>query len=301
MDPAKCQAGFDEVIQRSVQCRVPKETCRQCGQCYDGIRTRRTLGEHLDTEAAKRWMGRFLGGILCCGVCPKTRVPRKRLDGELPEVVKWDGWTDSERRPRPGMPSTHWKPPCFFTVRAPAGVDALPQPPLRVKLAAALALFRDTKASGPIPAPDSFSISLVGGDAHHSSLGRARDLLSFWRSPSANKGRSLVPRSRQSRSNKSRPRSRSRSRSSHRLTRHFHCQQQRNKQKSPLSAHPRILSCLRGVAVSHAASILTAPPRRQDRAALFRASCRGPPEQQQRWGLLRRRYGDSPSSPAPSR
>lgn len=130
-----------------------------------------------------------------------------------------------------------------------------------------------------------------------------RDLLSFWRSQSANKGRSLVPRSRQSRSNKSRPRSRSRSRSrsSHRLTRHFHCQQQTNKQKSPLSAHPRILSCLRGVAVSHAASILTAPPRRQDRAALFRASCRGPPEQQQRWGLLRRRYGDSPSSPAPSR
>lgn len=150
-----------------------KGTCRQCGQCHDGIRTRRTLGEHLDTEAAKRWMGRGLGGILCCGVCPKTRVRRKRLDGELPEVVKWDGWTDSERRPRPGMPSTHWKPPCFFTVRAPAGVDALPQPPLRVKLAAALALFRDTKASGPIPAPDSFSVSLVGGDAHHNSLGRA--------------------------------------------------------------------------------------------------------------------------------
>lgn len=141
-----------------------------------GIRTRRTLGEHLDTAAAKRWMGRGLGGILCYGRCPKTTVPRKRLDGELPEVVKWDGWTDSERRPRPGMPSTHWKPraPCFFTVRAPAGVDALPQPPLRVKLAAAaLALFRDTKTSGPIPAPDSFSASLVGGDSHQSSLGRA--------------------------------------------------------------------------------------------------------------------------------
>lgn len=161
---------------------------------------------------------------------------------ELAEVVKWDGWTDSERRPRPGMPSSHWKPraPCFFTVRAPAGVDALPQPPLRVKLAAAaLALFRDTKTSGPIPAPDSFSASLLDETATRAPSAEPRDLLSFWRSPSANKGRSLVPRSRQLIAVKSRPQSRRRtSRSSHRLTRHFHCQQQRNKQKFTIVGAP---------------------------------------------------------------
>jgi hypothetical protein len=127
------------------------------------------------------------------------------------------------------MPSSHWKAPLFlYCSRAPAGVDALPQPPLRVKLAAALARFRDTKTRGPIPAPDSFTASLVGGDTHpwwYSSFRSSPQPPFFLAQSFCQQRATLGARSRHGH-DQSRPRSRSRS--SHRLTRHFHCQQQKN-------------------------------------------------------------------------
>jgi hypothetical protein len=239
-----------------------------------------------------------LGGILCCGGCPKTTVPRKRLDGgerrkAWHDLVKWGGWTDSERWPRPGMPSSHWKaPPVSLPfARSCRGRRAPPTPTARQACSSSRSFSRHQDSVGPsqlqtLFAPHSLEETPTRGGI--APFGRARNLLSFWRSPSANRGLPLVlaPVT---------------VTISH-VHNHDHdpriglldisisIASSKKTTKSPLSAHPRILSCLRGVAVSHAASILTAPPRRQDRAALFSASCRGPPEQP-RWGLLRRRYG----------